>query len=395
VYGPPLAPGDFGPQLRGERPEWKVPHDGRLFPVDYPPLAMAAWRAAAARVDAGDPGSWHVALKLPAIVGDIATVLLLAAAHPAGRRAGGRLGALYWALPSSWLSSAALGYLDGAYVPLLLASCLAAAGARHPVAAGAALAAAALIKPTALVAAPAIAVALRAKGAIARATAAGLAVVAVALVPYALAGTLGTAVVHVSRIVLQERIASGYANPWWLLGALMTGEAAPVPYVRIDAVPFPVRPLGALLFAASAVVLLRPMTRRAATAMDTMAAAGGLFAAYGLFAIGVHVNHPHPMVLLLVAAGLSRPGWRWPAWVFIHGYALNILLLEGVGRMFGPRYGALEALPAFFEWLRLAPGFDLTLPLVVMHAAGGAAMLYRRDRTEASARSSSLAGRAG
>ena len=52
AYGPPLPPGAFVPTLRGDEPLWMVTHDGRRFPIDYPPLALAAWRAAAALVPA-------------------------------------------------------------------------------------------------------------------------------------------------------------------------------------------------------------------------------------------------------------------------------------------------------------------------------------------------------
>ena len=54
AYGPPLPPGAFVPDAaRRTEPLWMVTHDGRRFPIDYPPLALAAWRAAAALVPAG------------------------------------------------------------------------------------------------------------------------------------------------------------------------------------------------------------------------------------------------------------------------------------------------------------------------------------------------------
>ena len=77
AYGPPLPPGAFVPTLRGDEPLWMVTHDGRRFPIDYPPLALAAWRAAAALVPARDASSWNVALKLPALAGDLLAVAIL------------------------------------------------------------------------------------------------------------------------------------------------------------------------------------------------------------------------------------------------------------------------------------------------------------------------------
>jgi hypothetical protein len=163
---------------------------------------------------------------------------------------------------------------------------------------------------------------------------------------------------------------------WWLLGAAVSGETAPVPYVRIDALGFPARAAGALAFAAAAFVLCRALAR-ARGVPATVAASGALFAAYGLLGVGVHVNHPHPLVVLFLAAGLSATPWRWPAWVLIHGYALNILLLEQLGRLAGPRYGALPELGGLLERMRSGPGFDLTLALAVAHAAAFGVLLVR------------------
>ncbi len=374
AYGPPLAPGAFVPTLRGDEPLWMVTHDGRRFPIDYPPLALAAWQAAAAVVPARDASSWNVALKLPALAGDLLAVAILLFWWPA-RRAGARAAALYWALPASWLSSATLGYLDGAYAPFVLAAAVA-AGLGRAGPAGAALAVAALLKPTALVAAPAIAVALRTPRRIVAAVAAGLAVVAVVLVPLARAGTVGTAIAHVLPILYQERLSGGYANVWWLLGAVVSGDAASVPYVRIDAVPFPARAAGVVAFAGAAFVIGRALARARGTAA-TLAASAALFAAYGVLGVGVHVNHPHPLVLLFLAAGITAAAWRWPAWLFIHGYALNILLLEQLGRLAGPRYGALERAGGIIEKIRYGGGLDLTVALAVAHIAALTVLIVR------------------
>ncbi len=346
----------------------------RAFPIDYPPLALAAWQAAAAVVPARDASSWNVALKLPALAGDLLAVAILLFWWPA-RRAGARAAALYWALPASWLSSATLGYLDGAYAPFVLAAAVA-AGLGRAGPAGAALAVAALLKPTALVAAPAIAVALRTPRRIVAAVAAGLAVVAVVLVPLARAGTVGTAIAHVLPILYQERLSGGYANVWWLLGAVVSGDAASVPYVRIDAVPFPARAAGVVAFAGAAFVIGRALARARGTAA-TLAASAALFAAYGVLGVGVHVNHPHPLVLLFLAAGITAAAWRWPAWLFIHGYALNILLLEQLGRLAGPRYGALERAGGIIEKIRYGGGLDLTVALAVAHIAALTVLIVR------------------
>jgi hypothetical protein len=138
----------------------------------------------------------------------------------------------------------------------------------------------------------------------------------------------------------------------------------------------PVRILGVSAFVAAAVVFARALARRRGP-VAAAAAAGALFAAYGVLAAGVHVNHPHPMVLLLVAAGLGGPPWRGAAWTLVTTYTLNILLLEGLGRLNGPRYGALESAGAALEAARLLPGFDLTLLLAAANVAALAVILVR------------------
>ena len=61
--------------------------------------------------------------------------------------------------------------------------------------------------------------------------------------------------------------------------------------------PFPVRAAGVVAFAAAAFVICRALARARGIGA-TVAATGALFAAYGVLAVGVHVNHPHPLVLL-------------------------------------------------------------------------------------------------
>jgi hypothetical protein len=146
--------------------------------------------------------------------------------------------------------------------------------------------------------------------------------------------------------------------------------------VRIDAVPFPVRAAGVLMFAGAAFVIARALAHARGTA-PTVAATAALFAAYGLLGVGVHVNHPHPLVLLFLAAGAGATAWRWPAAVFIHGYALNILLLEQLGRLAGPRYGGLERAGGIIETIRHGAGFDLTLALAAAHIVALGVLIVR------------------
>ena len=47
AYGGPdsVPPGEFMPQLLAQKPRHEVSFRGRDFPIDYPPLGLAAWGA--------------------------------------------------------------------------------------------------------------------------------------------------------------------------------------------------------------------------------------------------------------------------------------------------------------------------------------------------------------
>lgn len=379
VYGGPDAvpPGRFLAQMRGDEARWEIEWRGRSFTVDYPPLAIALWRAswgvvgAAGLADAAEAQS--VAVKLPAVLGDVAAAgLILWVFRGQGRR-GPWIAAAYWALPVSWLSSAVLGFLDGAVSPVLGASVVA-AGRGRSAWAGALLAVACLIKPTAVIAAPAILVALLAVGAgWLPAVAAAGAVVAAALVPFVVAGTLATAVVHCYWILFQGTLSGGYPNVWWLVGhalsvrAGLATAAGRVPFVRLD-VAGRARLLGTASFLASAAWIARRHWRVPGSRPAALAAAA-LFLGYGMLAIGVHENHPHPMFLLLALTGLATWRLRVLALGTASVYVVNMLLLSGVGRFHGNRYLAWEGVARASSGWRLAPGFDATLMLAALNVA--------------------------
>jgi hypothetical protein len=308
------------------------------------------------------------------VLGDVAAVLLLLALFRATPSRAAGLAAAYWALPVSWLSSGVLGFLDGALAVLVVLS-LAAAGRGRAVAAGVALALAALIKPTALVVAPAVWCALAARRVMPwRAVASGAATVVLALVPFALAGTLQTAIVHVYRILFQGTLSGGFPNPWWLLGHALTVArdgapvSGPVRFARLDLLPFPARPIGTLLFGVAAVLVWRAQRHRAGASSACLAGAL-LVLAYGVCAVGVHENHPHALFLLLFATGLATRGLRALTAGCALVYVVNMLALSGLGRFYGPRYAVLEPLAHAVAGLRMALGFDLTLVLAAVQIA--------------------------
>lgn len=386
VYGDPDAVphGHFWAQMRGEEPLWMPEAFGRRFFIDYPPLAMLMWRwswLAVTRLPLDAAEAQNAAVKLPALLGDVAAVAVLAWAMRDRPRRAAAMAALYWGLPVSWLSSAVLGFLDGAGAPLALAA-LVTAGRGRAGATGVLLALAGLVKPTFLVVGPAAALALHARAAsLGRATAAGLLTVAASLLPFVLAGTLATAVVHVYRILFQGTLSGGYPNPWWLLGHALAVKggaalAGPVAFLRIEGWTVPVRPIGSLLFVLLALAIGRAQWRRAGVGPAALAGAA-LVWAYGLTGIGVHENHPHPMFLLLAATALGTPLLAGTAAVSALVYVANMLAMSGLGRFYGTRYLALEPLAEAAQRFRMAAGFDVTLALAVVNVLAFAVLLAR------------------
>lgn len=383
AYGDPEAvpPGHLFAQMRGAEPLWELPAFGRTFVIDQPPGIMLLWRTSwtvLSRIDHGltPDEALNVAVKLPAVAGDLLAVLVLL--WSLDRPRGAVLAALYWALPVSWLSSSVLGFFDGAYAPIAVAAVVH-AGRGHAARAGGALAIAALVKSPALILAPAVAIALRmVRSPLRRAIAAGAVVVAVAMTPFVVDGTLATAFVHMYRILFQQRLSGGYANAWWLVGHFVSLDSRPatdaVPYVRIDTLPYAVARLGTMLFALAALWIARCQLRAAGPRAAALAGAS-LVLAYGQLAIGVHENHPHAFVLALFATGLGTRRLRWLAATLFTTYVLNMLALSGLGRYYGLRHLEIEELVMRVASLRLAGGFDLTVALALVNMAAFAALL--------------------
>jgi hypothetical protein len=267
-----------------------------------------------------------------------------------------------------------LGFLDAAYAPFALLG-LVAAGKGRGMLAGALIALAALIKPQALLFAPAALLALESGRA--RAIAAGFAVAFAALVPFALAGTLEEAVTHVFRILFQHRLSAGYANPWWVLGHLANGGGFTdrIEYATLDAVGFPAGVLGTASFLAALAFVLRRAPK------SPFLAGAGSVLAYGVMALGVHENHPHPMFLAFLATGLRSRRLRAIAGLLAASYVLNMLALSGIGRFYGLRYLDVESLAAAVSSLRMGLGFDLTLALAILNTVLFAVFLAQLDRS--------------
>jgi hypothetical protein len=384
VYGDPGAlPADrVLSGLRGQEDLFRAGTPERRFVVDYPPLAMTLWRGSWWLVSTLGPPlppdeAENVAVKLPAVAGDVVAAGLLLMALGWRSRRGIVLSVLYWIFPGSWLSSAVLGYFDAAYVPLVAASIIRAAGHRAA-SAGALLALAMLVKPTAVLALPAVAGALTGAGRRAplHAAVSAAGVTALVVLPFLIAGTLGTAFVQSVRIFSQERLSGGCANLWWIVGhaARVTTEGWSVLGERVTpvlraAIAFPTGAFGGVVFLLVVFLVFRwqrrhQLHRRLAPAA---LAAATLFLGYGMLMVGVHENHPHAFWLLLLLSGLESRRLQWIAAGLGLGYTLNLFLLApGLGRFHSYRYHGLETLAGRVVDGRMAAGFDLTLALAAV-----------------------------
>ena len=388
VYGSAetVAEGQFFPQLRGEEETWRAPYRGSEYGVDYPPLAMALWL-----------GTWHavrwtmpfleygeaenVAVKLPAVLGDLGAVVLLLWAFRNQPDRGLMLAALYWALPVSWLSSAVLGFQDGAYVPLAAAA-LAVAGRGRAAPAGTLLALACWVKPLAVVVIPiaAAAVVVNRRGTtvfkqLFGFSVGGLAVTVVAIAPYLIHGTMAPMLIHILRAFSPGNLSSGSANPWWVVthlihvaesGVALTSRVA---FLKLQDVTFPAGPIGTGLVLLTAAGLVWRLREWSGPPASLLSGATVVFA-FCMMSVGVYENHAHLMFLLLLSTGLLSSRHRILAGVTSASYVSALLLFSGLGRFYGPRHAFLEPAGRWITGWRMAAGFDLTLLLACVNTVG-------------------------
>ena len=380
VYGDPDAvpPEHFLSQLRGEEPLWEVQSRDRSFLIDYPPLAMVAWRLSWGFVQSlplplDRAEARNVAAKLPAVAGDVAIVAILLWLFRHRPRRAAVLAALFWALPISWLSSAVLGFQDQTYSPLVMVAVIA-AGRSHALSAGALLVMASMTKLLGAVATPSVLVALLANQArlrktIGRATAGAAGVTLIVLLPFTIAGTLPAMVVQIVRQLVPGNLSSGYPNPWWIYGHLANlatvvtdSIAGPVSRLLLSDVSFAAGSVGTAIFALVLAWICWQQYRFPGT-LPALLSSATVFLAYATFSVGVFENHPHVAFPLLFGIGLGSRRLKILCTGAMTSYTLNLLLHSGLGRLYGTRYMLLERLASGLSELRMAAGFDLTLLL--------------------------------
>ncbi len=367
----------------GTPPERRLlSYAGERATVDYPPLALYELYAAglayrAAFPDYPDTAVLTAAVKVPALVADVALAVLLSVwAQRIGGRARGRATALaYWLNPAVILNGAVLGYLDPLFGLPAVAALLAAPG--RPMLAGALFAASALTKVQAVLVGPVVALALwrsRQPGtALVRAVAGALASAGVVLAPVVWAGAWRNLLQALHSLTGHDMLSGQAANLWWIATYLIRVWDG-VSYLKLgvwEAVTAPVRilplstivevlkwpdPKPAALILVAATVLWALWRHRAVDDVFQHAAlAAFIVDAYFVLFVQVHENHQYLVVPLLVVAAAGRPAYRGALALFSGLAALNLNLFYGLGEDVG------YAVP---RWITV---IDATVVLSVMN----------------------------
>lgn len=332
--------------------------------VDYPPGSVAALAALGHVYRHVDPSfsdsRWlTAALKLTLLLMDaLACALMWRIARVAGGQHAGRAAVVFfWLNPALILDGAVLGYLDAWFaVPVLAAIAAAQRGAGTW--AGAALGLAVTIKVQAVFAAPVVGLVLwhasvariRTAGA---AAAACCAVVALALLPFAVRGALPNLLNGVGSLLRHDMLSGYAANLWWIvtwglrvwyaipdIGAwaswTMTTRILGVKRVVELGYPNP-RPFGSMMAGGAALWgLYRAHRAVVRSAPPAVLFAAGAFAihAYFILALQVHENHLYLALPLMGLAAAVEPRYRTVTAAVSAMMMLNLLLFYGIGRDF-------------------------------------------------------------
>jgi hypothetical protein len=184
---------------------------------------------------------------------------------------------------------------------------------------------------------------------VAAAAAGGLSAIALAFSPFAVAGTLPAAVVHVNNSWLPGPTSGGSPNIWWLLGHVMTTLAKDrsltgrVEFIFDTTVGLPFYTIGRVLWITAALATLFHQRRHPGLRPAILAGAT-VFFSYAMLATGAYENHIHTLFLLLLAGGLVT---RRCQVVFAVGaivYVVDMLVMSGLGRFYTWRYLVVEPL---------------------------------------------------
>jgi len=209
---------------------------------------------------------------------------------------------------------------------------------------------------------------------VAAAAAGGLTAIALAFSPFALAGTLPAAVVHVNNSWLPGPTSGGSPNIWWLVGHVMTtlrkgGSLLDrVQFIFDATVGLPFYAIGRVLWVTAALATIF-FQRRHSGLRPAMLGGATVFFSYAMLATGAYENHIHTLFLLLLAGGLVTRRCRVIAALGAAVYVLDMLLMSGLGRFYTWRYLVVEPLTPVFDAVRMGLGFDLTVLLAAVNLA--------------------------
>ena len=326
--------------------------------TEYPPLGlyeMAAVGRVYREIDPSfsDSALLTVLVKTPGIVAELALVLLLLTW---GRRLIGDPAARWtalavWLNPAVIINGAGLGYLD-AEMAMPATAALLAAGTGYPAIGGALIAAAVLTKAQAVFVLPVVGLAVfwrhrsRAVPALMACSAAGVAVTAVVILPFAVRHALPNMIQALGRLASHDMVSGNGLNAWWIVTWLIRSSYAAVDLGWMAALTEPVRILqisrmmevgypnpkvfGTLLVAGTILWLLwRGRTERPLAGWAFLA--GWSVFAYFLLGVQVHENHLYLAVpVLALAAGLD-PRFRPAFWAVSLLTAFNMYIFYGLG----------------------------------------------------------------
>jgi len=391
----------------GNPPERRiVSYEGAETTVDMPPLAIhelglvgRVYRWANHR-RFPNTTALIVAIKMPATIADIGLALLIyfVVRRAAGERRARWATVMYWLNPAVILDGQALGYIDPQYV-LPAAGALVAAAAAWPIAAGALGVAALLTKPQALFLGPAVAFAIwngapeRARvHAFLKASAAGLAIASIFVVPIALAGGFWNFVQTVERLGAHDMLSGNMSNAWWIVGWMvrvqytihdygfwgaLTRQTQILGISRFMEVGYPnPRPIGSVLVLA-AIAWALWTARRAKDLWLFSAVSAFSIHAYATLGAQVHENHLYAAVPLLALASAGRPRLT-PVYAAVSAiFAIDLNLFYGISEDVG------YALP------RSLTIVDATVVLAFVNCA---ALVWHARRLRAECRAATVEG---
>jgi hypothetical protein len=209
---------------------------------------------------------------------------------------------------------------------------------------------------------------------VAAAAAGGLAVIVLAFSPFALAGTLAAAVVHVNNTWLPGPTSGGSPNVWWLVGHVMTtlhkgGSLLDrVQFIFDTTVGLPFYAVGRVLWITAAVATVL-YQRRHPGLRPAMLAGATVFFSYAMLATGAYENHIHTLFLLLLAGGLTTRRCRVIAALGAAVYVLDLFVMSGLGRFYTWRHLVAQPLTQTVDAVRMGLGFDLTVLFAVVDLA--------------------------